>query len=205
MPLHSSTAVDFQTALILARRQNARKRRETVDLVVRLETQLVHLHSHSPEHRQWSDEIGFQAGLRHGFRCDPLNPGHLQPHGFCADGIPWIEWTRIDYVQTDTVANQFGNPNFERNNDRPTDTYQKRPLSTHNLSCETQPVQAFVPLLGGRDLLRRRLGIRSHAACTSGLSVRILIDRRRPLLAVEASGRTTAGTACLTGRPSLTG
>lgn len=49
------------------------------------------------------------------------------------------------------------------------------------------------------ELLPRRSNIRSHAAGTSGLSVRILINRRGPLLAIEASGG--AGADSLTVRP----
>ena len=42
---------------------------------------------------------------------------------------------------------------------------------------------------------------RSHAARTPALSIRILIDRRRPLLAVETSSSASAWLACLAGRP----
>ena len=58
----------------------------------------------------------------------------------------WHEWLHANLSVNETKdACVFpSGPRPASRSNRP-DTYQRLPLSTHNLSCETQPVHTFVP------------------------------------------------------------
>src|SRR5258706_14890420 len=56
------------------RRQDFDQRRESVDTIVRLKTEFIHLYRECPEHGLLCDEISFLAGLYHSARRHPLVP-----------------------------------------------------------------------------------------------------------------------------------
>jgi hypothetical protein len=64
-----------------------------------------------------------------------------------ASRVWWHEWLLVNLSVNETKdACVFpSRPRPTSRSNRP-DTYQRLPLSTHNLSCETQPVHTFVPL-----------------------------------------------------------
>src|SRR5258707_14812436 len=60
-----STQGGQRNPLTRDRRQDFDQRRESVDTIVRLKTEFIHLHPECPEHGQGCDEIAFLAGLGH--------------------------------------------------------------------------------------------------------------------------------------------
>ena len=95
-----------------------------------------------------------------------------------ASRVWWHEWLHANLSVNETKdACVFpSRPRPASRSNRP-DTYQRLPLSTHNLSCETQPVHTFVPRAEVGTLFDHLVGARKDiwrdfkAECPGGLEV----------------------------------
>src|SRR5258707_11958733 len=74
-----STQGGQRNPLTRDRRQDFDQRRESVDTIVRLKTEFIHLHPECPEHGQGCDEIAFLAGLGHSPGRHPLSALTVTP------------------------------------------------------------------------------------------------------------------------------
>ena len=81
-----------------------------------------------------------------------------------ASRVWWHQWLLVNLSVNETKdACVFpSRPRPASRSNRP-DTYQRLPLSTHNLSCETQPVHTFVPEAEvGKLLFNHLIGAVEH-------------------------------------------
>ena len=98
-----------------------------------------------------------------------------------ASRVWWHEWlhANLSVNKTKDACVFPSRPRPASRSNRP-DTYQRLPLSTHNLSCETQPVHTFVPRTDSRFTVLRAHHLPCKSYC-AGAGMGRMLDTLQPL------------------------